>query len=106
MEILTLSVLVAVLLAPASGASCDDPTVVSGMAEVAEPVLYYEAAGRDEPVVLIHGGQLDCRMWDVQFRLLSKDFRVIRYDVHGYGRSETPTRVYSVNPYGRPLWQT
>jgi pimeloyl-ACP methyl ester carboxylesterase len=95
MEILTLSVLLLGLLSPASGASGDDPKVVSGMAEVAEPVLYYEAAGRGEPVVLIHGGQLDRRMWDDQFRLLSKDFRVIRYDVRGYGRSETPTRMYS-----------
>jgi pimeloyl-ACP methyl ester carboxylesterase len=65
------------------------------MAEVAEPVLYYEAAGRGEPVVFIHGGQLDRRMWDDQFRPFAKDFRVIRYDVRGYGRSETPTRRYS-----------
>jgi pimeloyl-ACP methyl ester carboxylesterase len=72
-----------------------DDRVESGMAEVAEPVLYYEATGRGEPVVFIHGGQLDGRMWDDQFRLFARDYRVIRYDVRGYGRSETPTRMYS-----------
>jgi pimeloyl-ACP methyl ester carboxylesterase len=91
----TLSVLVLGLLPPAAGPSGDDTKVQSGMAEVAEPVLYYEATGRGEPIVLIHGGQLDRRMWDDQFRLFARDFRVIRYDVRGYGRSETPTRMYS-----------
>jgi hypothetical protein len=30
--------------------------VKTGMAEVAEPVLYYEECGEGEAVVLIHGG--------------------------------------------------
>jgi pimeloyl-ACP methyl ester carboxylesterase len=71
------------------------PAVTTGMAEVAEPVLYYETCGAGEPVVLIHGGQLDRRMWDEQFRLFARRFRVIRYDVRGYGKSELPTKPYS-----------
>jgi pimeloyl-ACP methyl ester carboxylesterase len=76
------------------GAEADRP-VKAGMAEVAEPVLYYEECGTGEPVVLIHGGQLDRRMWDDQFQLFAKHYRMIRYDVRGYGKSETPTRPYS-----------
>ena len=34
--------------------------------------LYFETEGRGEPVVLIHGGQMDRRMWDAQFELFSK----------------------------------
>ena len=57
--------------------------------------LYYEAAGKGRPVVLIHGGQMDGRMWDEQFTLLAQSYRVIRYDVRGYGRSTVPTKPYS-----------
>src|SRR5262245_29869122 len=67
----------------------------SGMARVPEPVLFYEAVGQGAPVVLIHGGQMDRRMWDPQFELLGKSYRVVRYDVRNYGRSATATVPYS-----------
>ncbi len=69
--------------------------VESGMARVAEPVIFFEAAGRGAPVVLIHGGQMDRRMWDPQFLPYAKTYRVVRYDVRGYGRSATATLPYS-----------
>lgn len=49
--------------------------------------LYYESAGRGPAVVLLHGGNLDRRMWDAQFLPLAREFRVLRYDLRGYGRS-------------------
>jgi pimeloyl-ACP methyl ester carboxylesterase len=74
----------------------DQPAPVrSGMAEVSEPVLYYETAGKGPAVVLIHGGNLDRRMWDDQFQLFAKQFQVIRYDVRTYGLSDMPTKPYS-----------
>src|SRR6266446_9842207 len=57
--------------------------------------LYYETAGEGPPLVLIHAGFLDSRMWDDQFQLFSKGARVIRYDVRGYGRSSRPSEEYS-----------
>ncbi len=43
------------------------------------------------PVVLIHGGYLDRRMWDDQFRVFAGRYRAIRYDVraHGLSRSDS-----------------
>jgi uncharacterized protein (TIGR03067 family) len=70
-------------------------TVTSGMAEVAEPKIHFETAGDGFPVVLIHGGQLDRRMWDNQFQLFAQKYQVVRYDVRGYGKSEVPSRPYS-----------
>lgn len=59
----------------------------SGFAEVNGTRLYYETAGKGPAVVLIHGGLVDSRLWDEQMRPLSKRFRVVRYDLRGYGRS-------------------
>jgi pimeloyl-ACP methyl ester carboxylesterase len=66
----------------------------SGFAEVNGARLYYEASGRGPAVVLVHGGLGDSRMWDAQMKPLSKRFRVVRYDIRGYGRSPAPTVEY------------
>jgi pimeloyl-ACP methyl ester carboxylesterase len=50
--------------------------------------------GTGEPVVLIHGGAIDHRMWDDQFETLASRYRVIRYDVRGHGLSESPFGTY------------
>ena len=53
--------------------------------------LYYEMAGSGDPLVLIHGHTLDTRMWDDQFEPFARHYRVIRYDMRGYGKSALPT---------------
>jgi len=52
--------------------------------------LFYEVAGEGEPVVFLHGFALDSRMWDAQFAALAARYRVIRYDLRGFGRSGEP----------------
>jgi pimeloyl-ACP methyl ester carboxylesterase len=66
-----------------------------GFAPVHGTRLFYEVKGTGPAVVLIHGGQLDSRMWDEQFDLLAKQFTAIRYDVRGYGGSFQPDALYS-----------
>lgn len=56
-------------------------------AELRGTTFHYETAGIGPPVVLIHAGIADSRMWEGQFAPLSKWFRVIRYDMRGYGRT-------------------
>jgi pimeloyl-ACP methyl ester carboxylesterase len=46
-------------------------------------------------VVLLEGGNLACQMWDDQWDYLSKGFRLIRYDVRGFGRSGPTGSPYS-----------
>jgi 3-oxoadipate enol-lactonase len=62
------------------------------VSRLGESGLNVEQAGSGDPVVLIHGVTLDVRMWLPQVPLLSKQFRVIRYDLRGFGRSERPTK--------------
>ncbi len=64
----------------------------SGIAPVANALLYYEMAGSGEPIVLIHGYSLDTRMWNDQFEPFTRHYRVIRYDLRGFGQSSLPTR--------------
>jgi 3-oxoadipate enol-lactonase len=59
--------------------------------------LFYEAAGSGAPVILIHGGNLDRRMWDPQFELLRTKYRVVRYDARGYGRSSAVEEPFSAH---------
>jgi pimeloyl-ACP methyl ester carboxylesterase len=69
--------------------------VKSGFAEVNGTKLYYEVMGEGYTIVLIHGGKLDGRMWADQFREFAKHYKVVRYDVRGYGKSEMPQKPYS-----------
>lgn len=64
-----------------------------GFIDLIDGQLYFETAGVGRSIVLIHGMGLDTRMWDNQFERLSKQFRVIRYDVRGYGLSTCPTTL-------------
>src|SRR6185437_1084028 len=50
--------------------------------------LYYEIAGSGHPLLLIHAGIADSRMWDEQFDVFAQHYRVIRYDLRGYGKTE------------------
>jgi serine-type D-Ala-D-Ala carboxypeptidase len=52
--------------------------------------LYYEEFGQGEPIILLHAHSLDLRMWDDVFFSLAKRYRVIRYDLRGYGESDMP----------------
>lgn len=58
--------------------------------------IFYETSGEGRPLVMIHAGFVDRRMWDNQFEFFAeKGFRVIRYDVRGFGKSDIPSSEYS-----------
>lgn len=60
----------------------------SGIVAVNGTQLHYELAGDGPVVTLLHGFSLDSRMWDQQFAAFARDFRVLRYDLRGFGRSD------------------
>jgi CubicO group peptidase (beta-lactamase class C family)/pimeloyl-ACP methyl ester carboxylesterase len=53
--------------------------------------LYYEERGKGQPLIFIHGHSFDRRSWDSQFYKFSKKYRVVRYDLRGYGWSSMPS---------------
>ena len=64
--------------------------VERGFADVNGARLYFELAGRGDPIVLIHGNFGDCRHWDDQFRVFAESQKVLRYDCRSFGKSSMP----------------
>ncbi|WP_428664103.1 alpha/beta fold hydrolase [Runella sp.] len=60
---------------------------LTGLAAVANTKLYYEVEGKGEPVVFIHEMALDTRLWNAQWKAFARRFKVIRYDIRGFGQS-------------------
>jgi pimeloyl-ACP methyl ester carboxylesterase len=67
----------------------------TGFLETNGARIYYEAEGSGEPVVLIHAGVANLRMWDDQVAALRDRYRMIRYDTRGFGRTETDAVEFS-----------
>ena len=66
-----------------------------GFAPVNGAELYYEIAGSGHPLLLIHAGVADSRMWDEHFDDFAGHYRVIRYDLRGFGQSMMPGGAYA-----------
>src|SRR5215216_868942 len=62
-----------------------------GYMDLEDGQIYYETAGDGFPLVVSHAAFLDSRMFDAIWEPLARDFRVIRYDMRGYGRSSPVT---------------
>jgi pimeloyl-ACP methyl ester carboxylesterase len=57
--------------------------------------IAYDVFGEGEPIVFIHGFGLDSRVWKPQVQFLSKEYKVITYDLRGFGNSSIPDNKYS-----------
>ncbi|MFI0230920.1 alpha/beta fold hydrolase [Streptomyces sp. NPDC017086] len=53
--------------------------------------LAYREAGSGTPLVLLHGGFVDHRMWQEQIRAFAPSHRVIAWDARGHGASDNAT---------------
>jgi deazaflavin-dependent oxidoreductase (nitroreductase family) len=77
--------------------------VTTGTVEIAGAPLHYEVAGTGPALVLLHEGLADSRMYDDQFLALAERHHVVRYDLHGFGRSGVPSLPYSHHEVLRAL---
>ncbi|GGR86919.1 hydrolase [Streptomyces aureoverticillatus] len=56
--------------------------------------LFWLDTGTGRPLVLLHGGFLDHRMWDDQIPAFAGRYRVIAPDARGHGRSANATEPF------------
>jgi 3-oxoadipate enol-lactonase len=57
--------------------------------------IHYRREGSGFPVLMLHAGIADSRMWQPQADELAEHFDVIRPDMRGFGDSELPPRRWS-----------
>jgi len=72
-------------------------------ADLTEVRIHYSLAGPDSAPVLVFSNSLgaDLSMWDAQTSAFENNFRVLRYDTRGHGRSSVPPGPYNVATLGR-----
>ena len=71
------------------------------MVDVDGGQIYYETCGKGaQAIVLIHDGVVNSASFDDMWPILCRDFRVVRYDRRGYGKS--PRRQGALFAAGGP----
>jgi 3-oxoadipate enol-lactonase len=68
--------------------------------KIADIHLYYETAGRGQPVLFLHGLGSSSRDWESQVRVCSKHYQTMTVDLRGHGQSDKPRGA----AYGIPLF--
>jgi 3-oxoadipate enol-lactonase len=54
--------------------------------------IHFEREGSGLPVILLHAGIADSRMWEPQVAAFAQNFDVVRPDTRGFGKSPLPRR--------------
>jgi 3-oxoadipate enol-lactonase len=59
--------------------------------------------GSAPPVIFIHGFPLNKSMWELQMEMLKSNFRVISFDLRGFGHTTTTNGSFSLEDLGNDL---
>ncbi|MED1798097.1 alpha/beta fold hydrolase [Brevibacillus porteri] len=71
--------------------------IQTGFLEANRARIYYEVVGEGEPLLLIHGFNLDTRLWDAQLQAFAQTYKVVRFDIRGFGKTlatDVPFTLY------------
>jgi pimeloyl-ACP methyl ester carboxylesterase len=69
----------------------------SGFADINNTKFYYEMDGSGIPLVLVHAGIADSRMWNDQFHVFAEKYQTIRYDRRGFGKTRMVAGDFSLH---------
>lgn len=67
--------------------------------------IHYEVSGREEAPWLVFSNSLgtNLHMWDAQQRHFADQYRILRYDQRGHGRSSAPEGGYTMDQLGQDV---
>jgi pimeloyl-ACP methyl ester carboxylesterase len=66
---------------------------------VGDNLIHYEAVGRGEPLVFIHGWLGSWRYWWSSMQAMSRHYRTFAFDLWGFGDSSKVKEKYTFNDY-------
>jgi pimeloyl-ACP methyl ester carboxylesterase len=69
----------------------------SGFIEANNTKFYYEMDGSGFPLVCVHAGIADNRMWNEQFHVFAEKYQTIRYDRRGFGQTKMVVGDFSLH---------
>ncbi len=76
---------------------------MEGKVEVNGVNLWYEVSGEGEPIMQIHGAGFGHFNFAPATPELAKHFKVVDYDMRGYGRSDRPVQDYDMEVWADDL---
>ncbi|MDX1667728.1 MAG: alpha/beta hydrolase, partial [Saprospiraceae bacterium] len=65
-----------------------DMPLTSGMISSGNNQIYFRSEGSGSPLIFIHGGAVDHRMWQPQWEHFRHEHQVVVYDLRGHGQSD------------------
>lgn len=66
-------------------------------------ISYYDSGKGETTIIFIHGFPFDKSSWDFQLEALKDSFRVIAYDIRGFGHSSSGEREFSIDLFADDL---
>jgi pimeloyl-ACP methyl ester carboxylesterase len=69
----------------------------SGFIEANNTKFYYEMEGSGFPLVFVHAGIADNRMWNEQFPVFAEKYQTVRYDRRGFGKTKMVAGDFSLH---------
>ena len=76
---------------------------MEGLIEVNGVRLWHRITGEGDPVAQIHGAGFGHFNFDAATPELSKRFRIVDYDMRGYGASDKPLQDYDMEVWADDL---
>lgn len=64
-------------------------------AEINDIPMHFDVQGEGPGLVLLHAGIAHLGMWDEQMEAFAQHFRVLRYDIRGWGQTPDPVGEYT-----------
>jgi len=65
--------------------------------------IYYKNIGSGPPLIMLHNGGNDHRIWDYQIKYFKDYFEIFALDLLGYGQSDKPEIDYNIELYTQML---
>jgi len=66
-------------------------------------ITVFDSDNGKEPLIFVHAFPLTSKMWDLQVKEFSSDYRVITYDVRGLGESQQVNNQFMMENYADDL---